>query len=102
MFDAVISIATTTITVPILAYAVYLMMHVDRKIEQRGALTGAGASALQLVAALITDAPSAPIHAAVLLGFLGLWWYLGGGDGLKRRLKTWADAFGPRTAPQGA
>ncbi len=102
MFDAVISIATTAITVPMLAYAVYLLMHADIKIKRRGALVGAGASAIQLVAALFTSAFTAPLHAVVLGGFLALWWYLGGGDGLKRRLKSWAASFGPKTAPQGA
>lgn len=36
--------------------------------------------------------------------FVWLWWHSGGGDGTKRRLKSWAGRFQGtrRTAPQGA
>ncbi len=44
------------------------------------------------------------LMAAATALFAWLWWHSGGGDGTRRRLKSWAGRFQGvrRTAPQGA
>ncbi|MGW0948491.1 hypothetical protein ACWD4O_38875 [Streptomyces sp. NPDC002623] len=44
------------------------------------------------------------IMAAATALFAWLWWHSGGGDGTRRRLRSWAGRFQGvrRTAPQGA
>jgi len=58
---------------------------------------------MHLAASLLVDSRLwSYVSAAMMVWCLYDWWDNGGGDGMKRRLKAWAQAFGPRTAPQGA
>jgi hypothetical protein len=60
------------------------------------------ANALLLVSRALDDYRlAACMHAALGAGAAWLWWHDGGGDGTKRRLKSWARKFRGvrRTAP---
>jgi hypothetical protein len=61
---------------------------------------------IPFVAAFALDGATAVASAFAALGALNAWgwWHGGGGDGTRRRLRSWARRFQGvrRTAPQGA
>ena len=78
-------------------------VYADPKLRAHGLLVmAAGYGVLTVVFVLIHHTWGASCFAAMPAGFLYAWWTSGGGDGLRRRLKSWTARFGPKTAPQSA
>lgn len=103
MSEGVIIAVGMSIGIPLAVYGLWLTTHTDRRLQQRGRLCSAAANLVLAVAnALIGNTVAAAVGAAIGAWLLWQWWNGGGGDGLKRRLKKWAGAFGPRLAPQSA
>lgn len=68
---------------------------VDRKLKTRGLLIAAAGAGVNLVTAVLLKSWIAAGFDAVSLAIaLYSWWNNGGGDGMKRRLKKWAESFG--------
>ena len=99
--DLVIIVVGAFLSIPIMAYGLWLTLHVDHKIKQRGILVAAGGACVQLVMdVMVRNIPAAAAMAAVIVMLLHLWWGRGGGDGLKKRLTSWAQSFGRAVQPQ--
>lgn len=95
MNETVVTIVGIVVSVPCSVTGVCLAMHADKKIRQYGLLFLAGGSATQTVMnALLHNTFPAAWNAGITAVALWLWWTRGGGDGLKRRFKAWADSLG--------
>lgn len=105
MSDLVIVAVGMSASMPLLWVAVWFALHVDRKLKQRACLFAAAGAAVQTVMCMLLDnLPMACLDAAGVAWFLYLWWNTGGGDGLKRRLKSLSGylGFGRSAAPEAA
>jgi hypothetical protein len=80
-----------------------LTCRTDRRLQARGWLLMAASFTLLLVAEVMEgDTLWASIAAGGLAVSLSNWWNSGGGDGMRRRLKSWARSLAPKTRPQTA
>lgn len=91
------------VSMAVLMWGFLLVQHRDRKISMSGYLTMATGYGMQIAGILMyaENKALAVMPAACLAWCLYEWWNGGGGDGLKRRLKSWAQSFGG-AAPQTA
>lgn len=103
MIEGVVSGVWASVTVAVIVWGFLLTQHRDHKINVRGHLMMATGYGLQVVGILMysENKPLAVVPAACMAWCLYDWWNGGGGDGLKRRLKSWAQSFGG-AAPQAA
>lgn len=77
-----------------------LLLRTDRRLRTRGAAVLAFSCLTQaLIYAFLRLPYIAAFYAAAVAFWLWVWWNSGGGDGMMRRLKSWARPFG-KTVPQ--
>lgn len=97
-----VAVVGFVVGVPWILYGFWLVTHADRKIQNRGLLSLLfGYGVLLVMCVLVRDMIGASCSAAVMAFCLYVWWNNGGGDGMKRRLRSWARYFG-MAAPQTA
>lgn len=78
-------------------------MCVDRRLKARGLLlVSVGEGAQVVMNILLDNMVGASIMAAVTAIGLWVWWNNGGGDGMRKKLKSLKGYFGFRLALQGA
>ena len=97
------SIIMAALSVVVIMAGFFLTLHADRKLSVQGHLVMAAGYGMQVVGNLLYSETRmfVAIPAALMAWSLYQWWNNGGGDGLKRRLKSWAQSFGgasPQTA----
>lgn len=103
MDDRITTVAGLVVGAPFIVCGLWLFLHADPKLKTRGSLlTAVGYAVLGLMNVLEHRPLAAAVNAALAAIYLYWWWNNGGGDGMKRRLTSWASAFGPKLAPQSA
>lgn len=96
-----IALIAAAIGILLASLAAFLLGRIDWRTVHGGS---AAANALVLLGNVIDGSTTLASFSAALMALsLWQWWNGGGGDGTKRRLRSWARQFRPvrRTAPAG-
>lgn len=103
MNEKVVAAVGISFFLPVVVCGVLLSLHTDARLRLRGHLVMAtGYAGYTVVCVLLSLRPLACLMAGLAAWFLYSWWNGGGGDGLKRRMKSLTTylGFGPAPARQ--
>lgn len=103
MNDLAVIVTGSVVTVAFFGVGVAHTLHVDQKIRLRGVLWFTAALFTQMIMSILLHHMfNAAFHAAGIAFLLWGWWNKGGGDGLKRRMKSWTSSLRRTFVPQAA
>lgn len=103
MNELLILAMSISVSALLMGVGTFYVSHVDRRLKARGMLLFAAGSGVQVVMCLLRHQPeTAAVNAGTMAISLWFWWNNGGGDGMKRRLKSWSQSVGWNVSPQGA